>query len=603
VSDTYTNILLIEDNPGDARFIRELLKESRGKLFELKSVETLLAGLECLIAEKFNVILLDLSLPDSFGLDTFIKTYNQVPEVPIIVLTGTDDDSLAMHALQEGAQDYLVKGHVDSELLWRSLGYAIERNKLRLQLKQKMAEIESSEERAKAQYKGIPIPTLTWQKINDKFLLVDYNDAIETITQGTIADCIEMPAEEFFGDQPDILDDLSRCMDEKSPIVRELPYQIRGTGNPGYFSFTYAFVPPNLVMQHAEDIMGKKQAEDALRVEKEFIEILIETANSLIVGLNEQGCIILINRMCETLLGWKREEIIGKNWFDIFIPTSSKNTVLQIFKDTKAGTLTNIINPIKTKQGERLIWWHNTTIKRENEKIFIAIGIDITEEEKSRKRIEDLNKSLRLIIHILGHDVLNDFHAIRLALEIIKQEPDETALEIAFKNIDTSVRLIKKMRELENLITSGEELKPIQVREVVEEIIKTYTLESIDFEVEGDGEVLADAAFSSVIDNLVQNAIIHGKTTRIDIKIEPKAEFCEIRIADYGVGIPNEIKSHLFTEGFKYGPTGRSGLGLYIVKNVIERYGGEIYVEDNIPSGAVFIIKLKRPFNTNNKIR
>jgi len=433
-------------------------------------------------------------------------------------------------------------------------------------------------------------------KNNDKFLLVDYNDAIEIMTQGTVANCIEMSAEEFFGDQSSILEDLLRCSDEKSSIVRELSYQIKGIENQRYFSFTYAFVPPNMVLQHAEDITGKKQAEDALKAEKEFIEILIETANSLIVGLNEQGNIILINKMCETLLGWKREEIIGKNWFDIFIPTGSKNAVLQIFKQTALGTLTNLINPIKTKKGEKLIWWHNTTIKREDEEIFIGIGIDITEEEKSRRRIEDLNKSLRLIIHILGHDVLNDFHAIRLALEVIKQEKDEKALEIAFNNIDTSVRLIKKMRELENLISSGEELKPIQVRTVIADTIKTYGHDSVVFEIEGDCKILADAAFNSVIDNLIQNAIIHGKTDKINIKLEAQKEICEIRIADNGIGIPNEIKAHLFTEGFKYGKTGRSGLGLYIVKSVVERYGGEIYVEDNSPKGTIFVLRLKRAF-------
>ena len=456
-----------------------------------------------------------------------------------------------------------------------------------------MAELEVSEERAKAQYKGIPIPTLTWQKINDKFLLVDYNDAIETIMQGTVANCIEMSAEEFFWDQPSIIEDLSRCTDEKSPIIRELSYKIKGMENQRYFSFTYAFIPPDMVLQHAEDITGKKQAESALKAEKEFIEILIEGANSLIVGLNEQGTIILINKMCETLLGWKREEIIGKNWFDIFIPTSSKNAVLQVFKQTSLGIPTILINPIKTKKGEKLIWWHNTTIQRENERTFIGIGFDITEEEKSRRRIEDLNKSLRLIIHILGHDVLNDFHAIRLALEVIKQEKDEKALEIAFNNIDTSVRLIKKMRELENLISSGEELKPIQVRAVIADTLKTYGHESVVFEIEGDCKVLADAAFNSVIDNLIQNAIIHGKTDKINFKLEAQKEFCEIRIADNGIGIPNEIKLHLFTEGFKYGKTGRSGLGLYIVKSVVERYGGEVYVEDNIPKGTVFILRLK----------
>jgi len=169
MSNKFITILLIEDNPGDARLILHMLKEAKGKLYKLKPVERLSAGLQCLAEEKFDAVLLDLSLPDSFGLDTIKKTFDQAPELPIIVLTGTDDDSLAMSALQEGAQDYLVKGQVDSELLWRSLNYAIERNKLKMELKQKIIEVESSEERARSQYKAIPIPTLTWQKIMTSF--------------------------------------------------------------------------------------------------------------------------------------------------------------------------------------------------------------------------------------------------------------------------------------------------------------------------------------------------------------------------------------------------------------------------------------------------
>ena len=104
---------------------------------------------------------------------------------------------------------------------------------------------------------------------------------------------------------------------------------------------------------------------------------------------------------------------------------------------------------------------------------------------------------------------------------------------------------------------------------------------------------LVDKAIYSVIDNIVNNAIVHGKTDRVDISIEDKGEFCEIRIADYGVGIPDDIKHLIFEEGFKYRSKG-SGLGLYIVKKVIERYGGEILVEDNKPSGAVFTLRIRK---------
>ena len=120
-------ILLIEDNPGDARLIKEFLGET-GTVFELDWVESLSQGLDHLDGK--NAILLDLTLPDSIGLDTFKKIHSQAPALPIIVLTGNDDEALSSRALQEGAQDYLVKGQVDGQILARSIRYAIERKRI-----------------------------------------------------------------------------------------------------------------------------------------------------------------------------------------------------------------------------------------------------------------------------------------------------------------------------------------------------------------------------------------------------------------------------------------------------------------------------------------
>lgn len=125
-------ILLIEDNPGDARLIKEFLGEITGTTFELDSVDNLSDGLKRL--DGIDAILLDLALPDSKGLDTFERVHLQAPGLPIIVLTGTDDDALAFKAVSAGAQDYLVKGQVSDQLLARSIRYAIERKRINEEL-------------------------------------------------------------------------------------------------------------------------------------------------------------------------------------------------------------------------------------------------------------------------------------------------------------------------------------------------------------------------------------------------------------------------------------------------------------------------------------
>jgi len=122
--------LLIEDNPADARVIQEVLSESPETAFDLEWVDGLAKGLKELNAGLVDLVLLDLHLPESRGLDTFNATRACAPTVPIVVLTGLDDRELAQKLVRNGAQDYLVKGQVDNPALLRSMQYALIRHRL-----------------------------------------------------------------------------------------------------------------------------------------------------------------------------------------------------------------------------------------------------------------------------------------------------------------------------------------------------------------------------------------------------------------------------------------------------------------------------------------
>jgi signal transduction histidine kinase/DNA-binding response OmpR family regulator/signal transduction protein with GAF and PtsI domain len=128
-TDAPTRILLIEDNPDDARLLRKMLIEARRFPFDLQHADRLSAGLERLADDDVDVVLLDLSLPDSAGLDTFTRTLAQAPHTPIVVLSGLDDAGIAFDAVRAGAQDYLTKAEVDGNLLARAIHYAIERKR------------------------------------------------------------------------------------------------------------------------------------------------------------------------------------------------------------------------------------------------------------------------------------------------------------------------------------------------------------------------------------------------------------------------------------------------------------------------------------------
>jgi DNA-binding NarL/FixJ family response regulator len=130
-------ILLVEDNPADFMAFQEALANSKAGAHEIDHVDRLAAGLERVAAKPFDVVLLDLTLPDSKGLPTLAAMHAKAGDVPIVVLTASDDDQLAIDVLQQGAQDYLVKGVVQvyPDLLIRSMRYAVERKRAEQKLR------------------------------------------------------------------------------------------------------------------------------------------------------------------------------------------------------------------------------------------------------------------------------------------------------------------------------------------------------------------------------------------------------------------------------------------------------------------------------------
>ena len=162
-------VLLIEDNPGDARLLSEILVDVHTALFELEWVDRLSKGLERLKGDPVDVVLLDLNLPDGAGMKTFTAVRNSTPDVPIIILSGMADEKIAVQTVREGAQDYIVKGNVDGHLLERSIHYAIER-------KRSEKALEQSENKYRSIFRLSPEVILL---LDEKGNLVDVNARME----------------------------------------------------------------------------------------------------------------------------------------------------------------------------------------------------------------------------------------------------------------------------------------------------------------------------------------------------------------------------------------------------------------------------------------
>ncbi len=201
-------VLVIEDDPNYFVLLNERLSQDHSLGLELIRSKQMQSGLERLREGDIDVVLLDLTLPDSQGLQSFLTVHQGFPAVPVIILTAVDDDALAARAIAEGAQDYLTKGSFDRDLLIKSIHYAISRNHVQAQLRKYFLETEASkrtlqdrEERFRSLVSNIPGAVYRFTVGND-------GEGIIEFISGMIQEVTGIPAEEFMGKEVSKFQDL-----------------------------------------------------------------------------------------------------------------------------------------------------------------------------------------------------------------------------------------------------------------------------------------------------------------------------------------------------------------------------------------------------------
>ncbi len=166
MDSTPIRVLLIDDDPFQGQVIQNLLTTPGSQRFELEVAESLPDGLERLTAGGTDLVLLDLGLPDSTGVETFTQLHREFPDLPVVVLTGLEDETLGLELVQAGAQDYLVKGKVGSLLLSRTVRYAIERKRAVTERERLIGELQDALAKVKTLSGLVPI-CASCKKIRD----------------------------------------------------------------------------------------------------------------------------------------------------------------------------------------------------------------------------------------------------------------------------------------------------------------------------------------------------------------------------------------------------------------------------------------------------
>jgi signal transduction histidine kinase len=206
------------------------------------------------------------------------------------------------------------------------------------------------------------------------------------------------------------------------------------------------------------------------------------------------------------------------------------------------------------------------------------------QRRKAQEDMAKLAESVTMSNKVLRHDIRNELMVLSGSLQLYEMKNEQKQLDRANRSAARLIDILDHFKELDSFLQSSRALFPVDLRKTILLVMASHQMA---YDVQGDAEVLADFALSSVIDNLVRNAKRHGDASNIDFIISREGGTVQLVVADDGNGIPEVARPKLFQEGFSYGERRSTGLGLFWIRKTMERYGGWVKLADS-EKGAAF---------------
>jgi len=381
------------------------------------------------------------------------------------------------------------------------------------------------------------------------------------------------------------------------------------------------------IVENFRDLTKHKGLWGRLREERNKAQQYLNIAGVIIVAINEEGTVSLINKKGCGVLGYREEEIIGKNWFDLCVPEDvreeRKDTFKRVMAD-KEQEVEDYENIILTKSGEeRIVAWHNATLRDGSGRIVATLssGEDVTirkqtEEELIRsEKLASLGQLAASVVHEVNNPLAGIMIYVKLLLKkyrnrSIQMDSTEDQLLKMDRELDRTTRIIRNLLDFAR--QSEPNMKPIEINKVIEAALllveNQINLKNIGLEKKLDPQLpVVQADFDKiqqVLINIILNAIqampecgdltittSMAKHIRINHSYK---DTLRIDIKDTGIGIPKENLSRLFTPFFTTKEKGKGvGLGLSVVHGIIGKHKGKIYVESVPDRGTTFSIYLE----------
>jgi len=638
MTDKSLKILLIEDNPADAVLVKEMLAETRSFDSELTHVDRFEKCCALPDREQVDIVLLDLTLPDVQGLETVVKTCDIMAGKPIVVMSGIEDEELAIKALQEGAQDYLVKGHVDSDLLARSIRYAMERKlsedalwkactELEARVQERTAELVEANQVIRESEKKY---RMLVEQASDGIFILDEDANIRDINSTACKMLGFLPEELLQLNIQDIIpeEDLSEVplrhkevlAGEKVVIERRFR---RKNGTLISVEVSAASLEDGRLQTIVRDLTERKKAEEAIRRSEASLAEAQRIAHTGNWDWDIQNNELHWSDEIYRILGLDPKNFMADyGAFLSFVHPEDRELVKRVVNEALYGRPYSIDHRIVLPDATvRLVHEEAEVTFGESGEPVRMIGTiqDITgkKEREIQLIMSERLAALGQISSGIAHEINNPLAAIaacaegllnrikkgRFEKEIFRNYLDIITQEVSrCKGITTSMLSFvretayqKKDIDINYVLDKTMELIGFQGRLKNVSVRKKYDGPLIAYGSEGELRQVFLAVVLNALDAMENKGALTLETGIYNSKPEGETggRSVFVEISDTGVGVPAEYAGRIFDSFFTTkSEKGGIGLGLSIANKIIKDHNGSILVTSEGGKGASFLIVL-----------
>ncbi|MDZ7702563.1 MAG: PAS domain-containing sensor histidine kinase [Halobacteriales archaeon] len=358
----------------------------------------------------------------------------------------------------------------------------------------------------------------------------------------------------------------------------------------------------------SRDVTEAREARTSIERERALYESVVEGVNDA-VAIVRDGVIVYANPQCHEVMGVDAGGLVGEPFSSVVAPADRERVVERYRQrlDSAAPDPPARYDAVfVTADGDQLVGEVNATqIDYEGDDAVLVAIRDVTDRVRYESALETRNEQLEALNRVVRHDIRNDMTVILGWAELLEAHVDEegrSQLEKVLKSSRHVVELTDIAHDFIETLTSeaDPELRAVPLRETLGTELELAREFYPDASLEVDGElpdidVRATEMLSSVFGNLLRNGVQHNPAPAPSVVITASVdgECVVVRVADDGPGIPDAAKDRIFGKGEKGLDSEGTGIGLYLVRTLVEQFGGEVHVEDNEPEGAVFVVRLQ----------